>query len=143
MIMLTMHCIKDKYNCPQIPFKDVYITGLVLDEKGQKMSKFNGDVIDPIDIIDGISLNDLIKKRTDNIASNLTKKICEHTKKQFPCGIKSYGADALRFTLSALSSNSRDIHWDMKRLEGYSKFCNKLWNASRNNQEIQQPNKRN
>ncbi|MBK4775626.1 valine--tRNA ligase [Candidatus Pantoea edessiphila] len=132
MIMLTMHFIKDKDGKPQVPFNIVYITGLIRDEQGQKMSKSKGNVLDPIDIIDGISLNQLLKKRTsDMLLPQLSKKIYAITKKQFPNGIKPSGADAIRFTLAALSSKGRDIHWDMKRLEGYSNFCNKLWNASR------------
>ncbi|WWO99538.1 MAG: valine--tRNA ligase [Candidatus Dasytiphilus stammeri] len=132
MIMLTMHFIKDKKGNPQIPFKTVYITGLIKDEEGHKMSKSQGNVIDPLDIIDGISLESLLRKRTENmIQPKLANKIIQRTKKQFPLGIKPYGTDALRFTLAALSSNSRDIHWDIKRLEGYRNFCNKLWNAAR------------
>ena len=133
MIMLTMHFIKDKTTGnPQIPFKTIYITGLIRDDKGQKMSKSKGNVIDPIDIIDGISLESLIKKRTNNMMKpQLEEEIKKNTRNQFPNGIDPYGTDALRFTLSALSSSSRDINWDMNRLKGYRNFCNKLWNASR------------
>ena len=132
MIMLTMYLVKDSCGNPQIPFKDVYITGLIRDEEGKKMSKSKGNVIDPIDMIDGISLNELIEKRTSNLLQpNLSKKIRYHTIKQFPNGISATGTDALRFTFSALASNTRDIQWDMNRLKGYRNFCNKLWNASR------------
>lgn len=132
MIMLTMHFIKDEDGKSQVPFKTVYITGLIRDEEGQKMSKSKGNIIDPLDIVDGISLANLLKKRTSNMMQpQLAKKIRERTVKQFPNGIIPHGTDALRFNLTALASTGRDIHWDMKRLEGYRNFCNKLWNASR------------
>ncbi|CAL4322768.1 valine--tRNA ligase [Buchnera aphidicola] len=132
MIMLTMYFIKNKENVPQVPFKKVYITGLIRDESGEKMSKSKGNVIDPIDMIDGISLNDLIIKRTKKLLkSNLLEKITELTKKEFPYGIKGVGTDALRFTCTALASMNREINWDMNRLYGYKNFCNKLWNASK------------
>ncbi|QCI23895.1 valine--tRNA ligase [Buchnera aphidicola (Macrosiphoniella sanborni)] len=132
MIMLTMYFIKDKHNNPEVPFKNIYITGLIRDEYGQKMSKSKGNVIDPLDMIDGISINALIKKRTKNLFDpKLSKKIVESTLKQFPEGIASTGTDALRFTFLALASSTRDIKWDMSRLQGYRNFCNKLWNASR------------
>ncbi|URJ23194.1 valine--tRNA ligase [Blochmannia endosymbiont of Camponotus sp. C-003] len=132
MIMLTMHFIKNDNGSAQIPFKTVYITGLIRDEFGQKMSKSKGNIIDPIDIIDGISIENLLKKRTKNMLQpQLSNQIIKYTKKQFPNGIKPYGTDALRFTLVALASSGRDIHWDMKRLTGYRNFCNKLWHVSR------------
>lgn len=132
MIMLTMYFIKDDYGNPQIPFKKVYITGLIRDEHGIKMSKSKGNVIDPIDMIDGISLSELIQKRTSNLLKpKLLNEIVKRTIKQFPKGINATGTDALRFTFSALASSARDIKWDMNRLQGYRNFCNKLWNASR------------
>ncbi|AKC31973.1 valine--tRNA ligase [Candidatus Pantoea carbekii] len=132
MIMLTMHFIKDEKGKPQVPFKIVYFTGLIRDEKGEKMSKSKGNVIDPLDIIDGISLEKLVKKRTNNMLQpQFAEKIRRRTEQEFPNGISASGTDALRFTLAALASNSRDINWNMKRLTGYRNFCNKLWHASR------------
>ncbi|MDD4862674.1 MAG: valine--tRNA ligase [Alishewanella agri] len=132
MIMMTMHFIKDADGKPQVPFKTVYVTGLIRDENGDKMSKSKGNVIDPLDMIDGITLDALLEKRTANMMQpQLAKKIADRTSKQFPEGIPASGTDAVRFTLAALASTGRDINWDMKRLEGYRNFCNKLWNASR------------
>ncbi|KAH0998195.1 valine--tRNA ligase [Candidatus Tremblaya phenacola] len=132
MIMFTIYFVKANNGKPQLPFKTVYITGLIKDEAGNKMSKSKGNTIDPIDLINGISLKELLIKRTNNMMhSKLYNEVTKATKKQFPFGIKAYGADVLRFALVSLVSNSRYMHWDMDRLEEYRSFCNKLWNASR------------
>ncbi|MEK6168585.1 valine--tRNA ligase [Vibrio cholerae] len=132
MIMMTMHFCKDEDGKAQVPFKTVYVTGLIRDENGDKMSKSKGNVLDPIDMIDGIDLESLVAKRTCNMMQpQLAAKIEKNTHKTFENGIEAYGTDSLRFTLAAMASTGRDINWDMKRLEGYRNFCNKLWNASR------------
>ncbi|WP_428614271.1 valine--tRNA ligase [Shewanella sp.] len=132
MIMMTMHFIKDEDGKPQVPFKTVYVTGLIRDEQGNKMSKSKGNVLDPLDMIDGIDLEALVEKRTGNMMQpQLAAKIEKSTRKEFADGIEAHGTDALRFTLAAMASTGRDINWDMKRLDGYRSFCNKIWNASR------------
>ena len=116
----------------QIPFRDVYVTGLIRDENGQKMSKSKGNVIDPLDLIYGISQDELVEKRTSNLMQEkIAQKIERKTRNQFPKGIESYGTDALRMTFYSLATHTKDISFEFGRLKGYRNFCTKIWNAAR------------